>query len=177
MNGRFGKGKWDIGRKGIKRIKRKWCPDEFERVFCPLIHTQSRRANPVTVGLLSGTARLIRSYYMHKATENLPGSSCLSDRTSTTPTLNSITKDPSVPYFLHIRQSPSHLPPHCYTQNPALHIHNIHFNMFLKSTVHLTECLNFAGFPSTIINYVPQNTSQPNDWPVLHLRQGYKPIF
>jgi len=32
---------------GIKRNKRKLCPDEFERAFCPLTHTQATNSKPV----------------------------------------------------------------------------------------------------------------------------------
>jgi len=39
--------------KGIKSIKRKLYPDDFERAVCPLTHTLAISSKPVTVALLS----------------------------------------------------------------------------------------------------------------------------
>ena len=62
--------------------------------------------------------------------------------------------------------SVSYLPP-CYRQHPALHIHNICFNMFLNSTIQHPRLSHLCKYPSTVMSHKTRPIQMIE--PVLHL--------
>ena len=149
-----------------QRNKTKWRPDEYERVFCPLLRTSNKhrtsKQSLYWVQYIGSCDDIIDNTQLNTG-QVLPA--CLTEHQPHRHSTVSLRTLQFIIFSTEYSCSVSYRPP-CYTQNLSLHIHNICLNVFLKSTTPpqwMSQLCRSLIQNFMCIYHSPHNSPQPTD--------------